>query len=119
MVVPDLGHVADSIPVKLHGIDIVGRNRFARRITGSTRASLRPVKHGERGRAILFLVDREGFQLIVAVGNRREEVLHPFAIPFQRVDIGKRVRLARKRCLRMTVVLALVPSLSGLTRVKE
>ena len=61
MVVPDFGHVADSIPVKLHGVDIVGRNRLARRVTGATRASLRPVKNGEGGRAILFLVDREGF----------------------------------------------------------
>ena len=92
--IPDFGHVSDPGAIELHDIGIVGCNRLAGWRNRSAFAGLRAMKHRSSNNRAAILVDRKGFQFIVAIGDRAQQALHPVRIGGKAGHLRKRVGLA-------------------------
>ena len=114
-VVPDLGHMSNPITLEIHHVDVVCRDRFTGRFTGSARSGLSAVKHRECRNAVGLLILCETLQFIVAIRDGRQQVLHPLSVSFKGTYLGQRTGLGRKRRSRKTIHLASAPPLPRLT----
>src|SRR5712692_105452 len=116
---PDLRHVPDLVPVKLHYIHIVCPHALASWWAGTALASMRTQEDTVRTDALPFFISAKGLQLISPVGNERQQALHPVRVLLQGPCVRKRLGLRRKRSIRFTVPLASLPSFSCFAGLKE
>src|SRR5947207_3188253 len=77
------------ILVVIHDVHVVGLKALARRRTRSAWPRVHGVEDAVRANVLMFLICREGLQLIASVGQRRQHALHPLRVPLQRSDVGK------------------------------
>lgn len=64
-------------------------------------------------------ISGEGFQLVAPVWNEAKEVPHPVAVLSKGLHVTEWLRLGGERRVRRAIVLAAIPSLAGLARLKE
>src|SRR6516162_5402321 len=118
-VVPDLGHVADLVAVKVHDVDVVGLSALAGRRYRPALPGVCSAEDAERRHVVPRLVDGERTQLGVAVRQWCKHALHPLGVSLHGVHTVQGGGLGGERRAAVAVLLAPLPSLPGLACIEE
>src|SRR5215510_3695800 len=116
---PNLRHVPDLLPVKIHHIHIVCLYMLARWGTGATLARMRGREDPVRTDALPLLIRAKRLQVIASVRHKGQQTLHPVRVLLQGLHVSKRLSLGRKRRIRCAVCLASLPSFARFASLEE
>ncbi len=109
----------NPVTVKLHRVNIIGCDRLSGGRVDRAGTCLGAFKDRECADNTALVICRERFQLVVAVRDRAEKVLHPVGVAFHRGDVGEGVGLAREDRPIMAVPAAAGPSFTRFAGFKE
>lgn len=118
-IIPNLCHMPNPIPLEFHRIDVVSSYCLTGWFSRSTGTRLGTTEHGEGGHTVALLVLGEELQLIVTIGDGRQQILHPVGVSLEGIDLGQNTGLGRECRAGMTVDLAGTPSLTGFTGLEK
>src|SRR4051812_12670979 len=116
---PNLCQVANTVALEVHDVDVVRLRALPGRRDGTAVAGVGAGEHGVRDDVVPLLVGRERLQLVAAVGQDRQEALHPICVLLQGVDVLEWLGLRREAGVWGAELLAHFPALARLACVEK